>query len=876
MLGAYEIVELLGRGGMGEVYRARDPKLRRDVAIKILPASVASDVDRLRRFEREAQTLASLNHPNIGAIYGIEESDAVTALVLELVDGVSLDARISDGSLGVGEALEIARQICDGLDAAHERGIVHRDLKPANIKLTAAGGVKLLDFGLAKAAAADAADLTQSPTTMPDTVPGLLLGTAPYMSPEQARGRPIDKRTDIWSFGCVLYEMLTRRSPFLRDTASDTIAAVLGQEPDWVTLPSATPLNVRQVLKRCLAKDPRQRVRDIADVRAGLDEAPSAAPDKATVLAAPRQRWRWIAVAAIGVLVGAAGVLTMLPRDRNDLAWQNPLAGATFTRLTDFEGAEHDAAISPDGRFVAFRADRDGPFDVWLAQIGSGRFLNLTTGTDDERRTRTGSVGFSGDGSEIWLGGGPDRRLRLMPLLGGTPRVFLGEGATHIKWSKDGTQIVYHTNAKGVDPLFVADRDGANARLIFEGPYAGWHNHFPTWSPDGRWIYFVSGLYAANEMDLWRVSTSGGAPEQLTHHNSDVAYPTPLDDRTLLYVSRDSDGSGPWLWALDIERKVTHRVSFGLEQYTSIAADANGRRLVATVANPTASLWKLPIGDHVAVEADVTAYPVPTVNAVAPRVSASGVFYLSSAGGGSGLWRLQGTEAAEVWRGADGALFEPPAISPDGGRVAIVLRRDGKLRLYLRSADGAELQPLTTAVEAQGSASWSSDGKWIVTGGHDSNGDGLFKVPTAGGAPVRLVTGPALNPVWSGDGKTIVYAGPEVAGLMTLLAVQPDGGELKLPSIKVRAGDGERARFVPGTNQLIYMQGILPPQDFWVLDLDTKQTRQLTKLTGRAAMRTFDITPDGHQIVFDRLRENSDVVLIDLSRRSQAKAELNQ
>jgi len=275
-LGPYEILAPLGAGGMGEVYRARDTKLRRDVAIKILPQIFTSDPERLARFEREAQMLAALNHSHIGAIYGVEDAGEVRALVLELVEGETLAERLRRGSIPVAEALAIARQIADALEAAHERSIIHRDLKPANIKIAPDGQVKVLDFGLAKTVVSNTTgpDLSQSPTlTGSSTSEGAILGTAAYMSPEQARGKTVDKRTDIWAYGCVLYEMLTGRKAFAGETASDAIAAILQREPDWTKLPTAVPAPVPRLLRRCLEKDPNRRLRDVGDARLEVDDA---------------------------------------------------------------------------------------------------------------------------------------------------------------------------------------------------------------------------------------------------------------------------------------------------------------------------------------------------------------------------------------------------------------------------------------------------------------------------------------------------------------------------------------------------------------------------------------------------------------------------
>src|SRR5688500_967720 len=304
----YEIVALIGAGGMGEVYRARDARLGRDVAIKIVSPAIARDADGLMRFEREARMLASLNHPNIAAIYGVEDGAGAPALILELVDGETLADRIACGPLSIADALAIARQITDALDTAHEAGIVHRDLKPANIKITDGGNVKVLDFGLAKAIAAaaepDAAiDPAHSPTvTVKGTKGNVILGTAAYMSPEQARGKPIDKRTDIWAFGCVLYEMLTGTRAFYGETTSDVIAAIIERQPDLSKLPPAVPPHVLRVIERCLEKDPKRRARDIADVRVELDAVREAAT--------PSRQLPMLGWIASGVLaVGIAGLL---------------------------------------------------------------------------------------------------------------------------------------------------------------------------------------------------------------------------------------------------------------------------------------------------------------------------------------------------------------------------------------------------------------------------------------------------------------------------------------------------------------------------------------------------------------------------------------
>jgi Tol biopolymer transport system component len=367
-------------------------------------------------------------------------------------------------------------------------------------------------------------------------------------------------------------------------------------------------------------------------------------------------------------------------------------------------------------------------------------------------------------------------------------------------------------------------------------------------------------------MDLWRVRPTGGDPERLTRHNNDVRFPAPIDNRTVLYVTKAEDGSGPYLYAVDVERRQSHRVSFGLEQYTSVNASADGRRVVASVSNPSASLFTVPIlNDRVAEESDVKPFPVPNVRALVPRFGPEAVFYLSSLGGGDGLWRFAKGEAAEIWKGADGPLLEPPAVSTDGHQVAFNLRRRGRITLHVMNVEGGGIRPLTESLDVRDVGSWSADGQWIAIGGNDGKGAGLFKVPVAGGAPVRLTDKPGFKPVWSPDGRLIVYSGPVVGREQTVFGVSANGGAMPLPDIKVRF-EGERYRFLPSGKGLVYMQGLQRQQDFWLLDLATQKSHLLTRLHNTAAMRTFDVSPDGKQIVFDRITENSDVVLIDLKK----------
>jgi len=386
------------------------------------------------------------------------------------------------------------------------------------------------------------------------------------------------------------------------------------------------------------------------------------------------------------------------------------------------------------------------------------------------------------------------------------------------------------------------------------------------WSTDGQWIYFVHGRDVAEQMDVWRVRPSGEDREQLTQHSAPITFVAVIDPRTLLYVAPAEDRSGPWLWTLDIERKVSRRVTAGLEQYVSVAASVDGRRAVATVANPVANLWSVPLLERLADERDVKPFPVPTVRALAPRFNGTSVFYLSARGTGDGLWRLQNGQALEIWNGADGSLSEPAAVSPDGRRIAVIVRRDGKRHVSIMQADGSDSRFAAESIDAQGAAEWSPDGSAIVVGGRDAQGLGLFRVPVDGGAPVRLMTGAAINPVWSPAGDLIVYAGANVGGQRPLAGVRPDGTPVELPNMQVSVVTGQGHRFLPGGKGVVYIWAPIgsPFVDIYVMEFATKTMRHVAHFRNLGETRTFDITPDGKQIVFDRSQQNSDIVLIDL------------
>jgi len=575
-----------------------------------------------------------------------------------------------------------------------------------------------------------------------------------------------------------------------------------------------------------------------------------------------RVRALWWGTAAIAVI--AAALIWAVAR--SDFFWRNPLANARFVRLADFEGTEPAAAISRDGRFVAFLGDRDGPVDVWVTQPGSGQFHNLTHGKLRELvNPDVRTIRFSPDGAFVtmWV-----RRQNSsapaaisvwsIPTLGGEPALYF-DNVAEFDWSSDGSRVVYHTPGPG-DPMFVNDRTRGADRHIFTAP-VGHHAHFPVWSPDDAFIYFVYGVLP-NELDIWRIHAAGGQPERVTTHNSRVTHPTFVDRKTLLYLATDVSGAGPWLYALDVRRRKTRRISFGAERYTSLDGNADGRRLVVAVADPKRTLWRLPITGPVADGSAATPIRVSTNGGRSPRLGPDYVLYLSSTGDHDSIWKLTDRTSTELWSEAGARIIGAPAIAPDGRRIAFVATERGRARMYIMNVDGSATRVLPDSIDPRGSPAWSPDGRSIAVATTIRGAPALAKVSADGGIVVPLVSTFAADPAWSPDGVSIVYSGPDIGTTFQIRVVSADGRAQPQPKITLSRG-ARRLAFLPGQRALVVLRGEMNRQNFWVVDLATGAERRLTDFAGNVAVGDFDISPDGREIVFDREQVNYDIVLIE-------------
>jgi Tol biopolymer transport system component len=725
-LGPYEIVSPLGSGGMGEVYRARDTQLGRDVAIKMLPRAMTSDPERRARFEREARLLAALNHPHIGAIYGLENLDAVPALVLELVEGETLAERLAHGLMPVSDALTMARQIAEALDAAHEKGIVHRDLKPANIKITPDGVVKVLDFGLAKVAADHASrpDVSQSPTlTVCGTREGVILGTAAYMSPEQARGQAVDKRTDVWAFGCVLYEMLTGRRAFPGKTISDHLAAILERDPDWTQLPDSTPPGVHRLLRRCLQKEVRNRLHDIADARIEINDI-----SDPTTVPAPMHTAGWrpwaasIVVLLAGVLIGGIIVWRLkTAASAPEIVPSSPVARFAVTLPSDEApaiGRDQEIsvlALAPDGRYLAYVGGRRQQLYVHpIDRFDSKPLAGIE---------RADNPFFSPDGQ--WVGFVADGKLKKISVAGGGPFTICNviTGAFGASWRADGT-IIFAPSAPG--------------HVL---PGAG----------------------------LLRVSAEGGSPVAVTglrEKETEPRWPDVLPGGNMVLYSASAAGAD---WSSDATI------------YLQSLETGERRPLVKGVAPhyvPTGHLVYTRSGTVFAVKFDlvrqkVVGDPVPMLDGVQQTDAGGPQLSVSRVGSLAYVSSLPPPSRTLVWVDRGGAeqdlkmpshAYSAPRLSPDGRRLAVMIDGDGS-DIWMFDLSRGTLSPLTFG-RGHGIPVWTPDGKRLTYRSGPPGALNIYWMSVDGSRPEeRLLTSTHLNTPtsWSPDGRMLAFYDVDLA-----------------------------------------------------------------------------------------------------------------
>jgi eukaryotic-like serine/threonine-protein kinase len=806
-LGPYEIVAPIGAGGMGEVYRALDARLDRDVAIKILPEAFARDAERLARFEREAKTLASLNHPNIAAIYGIESAPSGRALVMELVEGEDLSQRIARGAVPVAESVAIALQIAEALDAAHERGIIHRDLKPANVKLRDDGTVKVLDFGLAKAldtagrdVGSGSIDLMNSPTiTSPATQMGMILGTAAYMSPEQARGKPVDRRADIWAFGCLLYEMLSGRRAFGGDDISLTLAAVLKEDVDFTALPADTPDSVRRMLRRCLQKDPRKRLSAIADARLDLEESSREAPAGGQATAAPSGWQRqvvWTAAGALAALaIGAAGITLWRPASPAPSIVRSEISfPATVLAIS----GNRSFAIDPSATEIVFVGQVSGHPDRLYRRRLAADTAEPVAGTD-------GAMGpsFSPDGQ--WLVFTQQGRLKKMPAAGGGA-IDLGDvgASAGVGFLPDGSFVLNPLHGEG---LFRAAATGTDRTVLtvvdHEKGEAG--HHWPHVLPGGSHVLFTVELDGKpySEARIEMLSLATGERRVLIEGGTDARYvpsghllywrerevwSVPFDLRRLQVtgpakaVLRDvmavepngnaqfalaGNGTVVYLAGTDPqeERSVvlvsrtgsTRVLTTERRAFASVAVSPDGRRLAATIVAANDSLWTMDID-----RAALTRITFEAENS-RPVWSPDGERLAVTRYRGGEPRRLfvmpaDGATAPELLRDSDGRPENSESWSRDGILAFVRIEPAGS-DIWVVDVDGKrEARPFLATRFNEFHPRFSPDGRWIAYVSDESGRPEVYVRPFPGPGQKRLVSSDGgTDPRWRGDGREMFY-----------------------------------------------------------------------------------------------------------------------
>jgi Tol biopolymer transport system component len=841
----YRIQEKLGSGGMGEVYRATDTRLQREVAIKVLASGFAQNPAWMSRFQREARVLASLNHPHIAAIYEIEESGGMRAIAMELVEGPTLAERMGRGRVPIAEALAIARQIAEAVEFAHEKGIVHRDLKPANVKLRPDGVVKVLDFGLAKAIE------TKAETAETATHTGVIMGTPAYMAPEQAAGLTVDRRGDVWAFGVMLFEMLAGRRIYARKTTLETLAAVARDEPPWEELPKKTPHAIVGMLRRCLDRDVNQRLRDIGEARIAIEAALAGEPARSLRAGSRRRAWL-VGLAVAVVAVAAIMVRLRLPKREESL---------TPVPLVSMVGATGGPAFSPDGNRVAFQYVSGDKSGIYVKQVGGGPPVRLTTGEHDW------SPAWAPDDRNIafFRGIGEDQpAVMLIPSIGGTPREVakLNVFGSRMSWTPDSRWLLLAARESTDGPFeiwLLSAETGERRRLLprlESHPRTVEHAFGDNWaslSPDGRMLVFARTLKTYN-YELYGVGlTQDLRPEGPIRKLTDQTFASMLgldwaSEREIVFSNGDllrmpvSGGTAP-------RRLINSAAGWVLEPTVS----RSKRRLVYVNLEAGESLWRLDMRTGEYRKMMESSYSEQN-----PQYSPDGrrVAFDWPRAGRSGSWTCDSDgENCQQLTSFEGSAGGSPRWSPDGRWIAFDSRAEGESQIYVMPADGGPQRRLTSGDADSQVPSWSRDGGWIYFESNRSGQWRVWKAPASGGESVQVTRsqgGPAFE---SADGKSLYFFSEGTKGLFRV----PVGGgkeEQVAPIVFAWAGFSVTAKGVYFLSDSKTLQ---------LLDERTGLIRTVAHLEGHSVYAAITVSPDSAYLVFNELRDyhRSDLMLVE-------------
>jgi eukaryotic-like serine/threonine-protein kinase len=869
-IGPYQIEALAGAGAMGEVYRARDTRLNRVVAIKVLPSHVAAVPGFLQRFEREARAIAAVEHLNICPLYDVGADSGVNYLVMQYIEGETLADRIARGPMPWREAVGVAQQIAAGLDAAHQQGIVHRDLKPSNIRLTSDGQVKLVDFGLAKAVSSlSSSDPEFSPTVSASpTEAGAILGTAAYMSPEQARGQSLDKRTDIWAFGSVLYEMLTGRKAFAGATVADLLAAVIGREPDWSALRPDTPRRLRDLLRRCLQKDSARRLRDIGDARLELEDV-LAEPADVPATISGRPKWLMALAWAVAAL-SVAALLFWRPAS----ATRETPSVMRFSSVTNFAGVEGQPSLSPDGLHVAFVSNRDGQWDLYVGLVTSGDPIRLTNDPNLEAQPR-----WSPDGSKLLFSRLNDTGLQdiwVTPAFPGPARRLIQNAMTP-DWSADG-RIAYSDGKV----IWICDADGANPRVLTKPDPIPLFHYQPAFSHSGNQVAFIRRrLGPRSELALADVKTS--VVRTLTSDDALALSPVWSPDDRFIYFS-SSRGGTMNVWRMTVATGEATQITAGQGDDTEVDVSADGKRLIFATYRANTNLVEIsfdgsPTGQRKWLTKDLAR------SETGPRYSPDGkrIAYFTNRSGAEreGIWVMDADGRNPTKLFDDGRTNVYPRWSPDQQDIYFytrypgVVNQEGVLRRIALAGGAPQTLPVKPWFPFWGWGDVAQDGRFLLRTS-ETAGE-WFDSRTNRTEPVPDLPG---DPTFSRDGKSYAFATRvDGAGAVTNDAA----GRRLTPGLRVDTpGQGRRDVFEgwvvwfawSGNGDLFFIEGHPDLKGtLWRVTPNGTKMLVLKELPffrrpfdGNWIAR-FDVHPDGRRIVVEGLESyEADIGMIEIGK----------